>query len=206
MRRSIAWLVVVLACIAPLRSARSAMLGDASVAYSAQRTVTIDGRLYVGMVFHMPGLDRHEQQILGLSEVIILHADSKQGFLVLPEFNGYVAFPFPPLLARFDDRDLRRMPVAHETVNGIHTTKYRVDYVSADGGRARGFVWLSAQGVPMRLDGTVTPSGAARATAIRMELAGVKLGRQDPRLFELPAGFVQLPAAAFDAFFTGKRG
>ena len=205
MRRFAAWLGFLLAA-APLGTAHAAMLGDASVPYSAQRTVTVNGRSFVGMVFHVPGRERHEQQIQGISEVIILDAGAKQGFLVLPELNSYVPFAFPRLMAELDDPGLRRTPVGEETINGIRTTKYRVSHSAADGSEAKGFVWLSGQGVLMRLDGTVVRRGAAHGTAIRLELAGVKLGPQDPGLFRLPPGFVKLPTAALGGLLGGEPG
>ena len=64
--------------------AMATLLGDASVAYRAERTVTVNGKSYAGVVFHTPGHDRHEQKIGGIAEVIILDAAAKQGFLVLP--------------------------------------------------------------------------------------------------------------------------
>jgi len=206
MRRFVLWVVVLLVCGAPFKPASAAMLGDASVSYSAERTVTVNGKSYLGMVFHVPGRERHEQQIQGISEVIILDAGAKQGFLVLPELNSYVAFAFPRLMAELDDSDLRRTPVGQETVNGVPTTKYRVDHTAGDGSRAQGFVWLSGQRVLMRLDGIVARAGAGRGTAIRFELAGVKLGPQDPGLFVLPPGLVKLPSAALEGLLSGKPG
>ncbi len=186
--------------------AMATLLGDASVAYRAERTVTVNGKSYAGVVFHTPGHDRHEQKIGGIAEVIILDAAAKQGFLVLPELGSYVAFAFPTLMAELDDPDLRRNPVGHEKVAGVETTKYKVDYKAADGGRAEGHVWVSAQGVLMQIDGTVSRSSSGKPMAIHMELAQLALGPQDPALFAVPPGLTRLPTEALQALLGGKHG
>jgi hypothetical protein len=207
MRRWVQPVAILLAAIAAQPShAGAAMLGDARVSYSAERTVTVNGRSYVGMVFHVPGRERHEQEIQGIPEVIILDAATKQGLMVLPSLNSYIAFSFPRIMAELDDPALRSSPVGQETVNGVGTTKYRVDHTAADGSHAQGFAWVSGQGVLMRLDGTVTGSGASRGTAIRLELAGLKLGPQNPHLFELPPGLLKLPSGALQGLLGGKSG
>src|SRR5579871_1554351 len=140
--------------------ARAALLGDASVPYSAERVVTVNGRAYSGRVFHTPGHQRHEQTIQGFAQVVLLDASAKRGWLVLPDLKTYVEFAFPKLMADLGDPALRREPVGRETVNGVPTTKYRIDHTAADGTHAEGFLWISAQGVMMRLDGTVARPGA----------------------------------------------
>jgi hypothetical protein len=185
-------------------NARAAMLGDAALSYSARRTVTVDGQSYSGMVFHVPGHERHEQEIAGITEVILLDASAKQGVLLLPSIKAYIDFAFPALMAELDDPALRRVPLGQETVSGVMTTKYRIDHTAADGSQARGFAWVSPQGVLMRIEGIFMRLGAASGTAIRMELAHLKPGPQDRRLFDLPAGLLQLPSAALQTFLTGR--
>jgi hypothetical protein len=205
MRRWIIVLSLLVLAAAPAR-ARVALLGDAAVAYSAERTVTINGRTYTGTVFHIPGRDRDEQEIQGIAEVIILDAAEKQGFLFLPMLKTYVTFAFPPLMAELGDPTLRRSPVGQEMVNGVRTTRYRIDHVAADGSRARGFLWVSARGVLMRLDGTVTRPHGGRPMQLRMELANLAIGPQDPALFQLPPGLVELPSGMLQALLSGKPG
>jgi hypothetical protein len=208
MRRRISAALLVLACLlaghAP--NARAALLGDAGVPYSAERTVTVNGRSYTGMVFHIPGHDRHEQDIQGIAEIVLLDAATSHGWLVLPDLKSYVEFAFPPLLAELGAASLRRTPMGGETVNGVPTTKYRIDHTAADGMQAKGFAWISSDGVLMRLAGTVLRPGATRPTAIRMELDDLRLARQDPALFALPPGLVKLPDAALAPLLGGKSG
>jgi hypothetical protein len=201
------WMVLLsLLLIAAAPSARPRMLGDAAIGYSADRSVTVNGQTYRGMVFHMPGYDRHEQQIHGIAEVIILDAAAKRGYLILPMLKTYMAFAFPQLMADLDEPALRRSPVGHETVNGIRTTKYRIDETAGNGTRARGFVWLSEKGILMRIAGTVTRPGRSKPMTIRMELAKLAVAPQDPALFRLPPGLVKLPSGAIQSLLGGNAG
>jgi hypothetical protein len=207
MRRSRMLVVLVLALAAwPAAGARAALLGDAAVSYRADSTVTVNGRSYAGAVFHIPGRDRHEQQIQGVAEVVILDGTAMRGWLVLPGLSSYVEFTFPQLMAELRAQTLLQAPVGRDTVNGVRTTKYRIDHTSADGLHARGFAWVSADGVLMRLDGTVAQPGASRPTAIRFELDNLRLGRQDRALFELPPGLMQLPGGALAPLLGGRSG
>ena len=206
MRRMVLLLALIFALAFHNRPALARLIGDAALSYSAERIVTVNGRSYTGMVFHIPRHDRHEQEIAGITEVVILDAAARQGWLVLPALKSYVEFAFPALMAELGAPDLRRAPVGQEIVSGVRTTKYRIDHTAADGSRARGFLWVSAQNVLMRLDGTVFRPGAHHGTAIRMELANLAIGPQDPALFELPPGLIKLPSAALQGLLGGHAG
>lgn len=207
MRRSKMLLLLVVAFAAlPAGRARATLLGDAAVSYSANSTVTVNGRSYAGMVFHIPGRDRHEQEIQGIAEVVILDGKAMHGWLVLPRLSSYVEFKFPQLMAELNAQALLRSPIGRETVNGVHTTKYRIDHTAADGMHAKGFAWVSADGVLMRLAGDVTRPGMSHPTAIQLELDNLRLGKQDHALFDLPPGLTRLPGEALAPLLGGRAG
>jgi hypothetical protein len=198
-------LVAALALVAlAMGPARAAMLGDASVPYRAERTVTVDGRTYSGPVMNVPGHQRHEQDLLGMHEVFLLDIKEARGFLVLPSVRTYLEFPFPPLMAELDAPDLLRRPVGPETVAGIATTKYRVDHTAQDGSRAQGFVWVTRTGILMKLEASVTRAHGGRPMEIAMALSQVATGPVDPALFQLPQGLMRLPADALGPLLGGK--
>jgi hypothetical protein len=129
-----------------------------------------------------------------------------RGWLMLPRLSSYVEFTFPQLMAELNAQTLLRSPVGRETVNGVHTTKYRIDHTAADGMRAKGFAWVSANGVLMRLAGDVTRPGMSRPTAIQLELDNLRLGKQDRALFDLPPGLTRLPGEALAPLLGGRAG
>ncbi len=168
---------------------------DAPVSYSATRTVTVNGKVYTGPMFHVPGRERHEQTLLGMQEVFILDDQQSSGVLVMPALKTMVAFPFPALLTSLLASSRGKSGLGEEKIDGIAATKYPVDDTAPDGTRGQGFLWISRRGVLMKMDGTVIAPGGHR-TAIQMVLSDVKEAPQAPALFAPPPGLASLPVEA----------
>jgi hypothetical protein len=191
MRTAIFALVLTMTTAA---SALAMTLGDAKTGFSADRTLIVDGKTYQGKMWTMPGEERHEQNLNGIPAAFVLHNDTPLGELVLPELHTIVEFLLPPELHLFADPRLKRSPVGQESVNGIATTKYAIDETVPEG-HGTGFLWLSDNGIPMKLDGTFTRT-SGRVAHLHWELTHVHLGTQPASLFETPHGFTKLPAEA----------
>ncbi len=188
-------IAVPLAALALITAPASAeTLGDARVGFSAERVLVIDGQSYVGRMWHMPGEQRHEQDLPALKPVFILRAGSAIGDIILPKLHTVVEFALPKELSIFGDPGLLRQPVGQETVNGIATTKYDVDEKMPQG-RAVGSLWLSQDGIPMKCDARVA-TDKGKVSTIRWELRHVKIGTQDPALFDIPRNYAKLPPEA----------
>src|SRR6516162_6992590 len=169
-------------------------LGDARVGFSAERILVVDGHRYVGRMWHMPGEQRHEQELPAISPIFILRAGSAHGDVVLPQLHTVVEFALPKEFALLGNPNLLREPIGQEAVNGIATTKYTIEE-DIPGGHIAGSLWLSRDGIPMRCDGSFEPDKGRRST-IYWELRDVKLGKQDQALFEVPQGYAKLPPEA----------
>jgi hypothetical protein len=191
----VAWLLVLAG------PASAAGLLDAPVSFSAQRSVTVNGRTYIGPMYHVPGQERHEQALFGIQQVYILDDESGEGYLILPGLKTYIQYPFPPLLSALVDNDLAKKPLGEETIAGIPAAKYRVDHTAPDGTHGEGFAWISKRGVLMKLDGTMTAPGGHKTT-IAMVLSDVKEGPQKPALFAAPQGMTELPLEALAPLFN----
>jgi hypothetical protein len=126
--------------------------------------------------------------------VFLLRADSPLGEIVLTSIKTVVEFEIPPELRMLNAAALKQRPIGSETVNGIATTKYAIDK-SVPEGHAEGTLWLSSDGIPMRLAGTFT-SAKGKVSTVRWELSGVKIGPQSAALFEPPKGLAKLPPEA----------
>jgi hypothetical protein len=184
---------LLIALVAP---AGAAMVGDASVPFRAQRSVTVDGRVYTGTLFHTPGHQRHDQDMFGMHEEFLLDTGAAEGDLVLPALKTYVEFPFPAMMADLASPDLLGAPVGSETIATIRTTKYRIDHRAPDGSHATGFLWESREGILMKLDVSIVRAHGGKPLTIAMALSHVEFGPQDPALFALPANYAKLPAEA----------
>ena len=175
-------------------TAGAATLGDALIGFTADRTLVIDGRTYLGKIWTMPGRERHEQAIQAFRPVFLLRTDSPLGEVVLPQLKTIVQFALPPELRILGTPALKKHPVGQETVNGIATTKYAIDETVPEG-HATGTLWLSRDGIPMKLAGSFTAQ-KGKVSNLRWELSHVKIGPQPASLFEAPHGFSKLPPEA----------
>jgi len=131
--------------------AQAETIGDARVGFTAERVLILDGRSFVGRMWHMPGEQRHEQEFPALKPVFILRADKPVGEVVLPQLHTVVEFALPSAAAILSHPDLRR-PVGQESIDGITTTQYLVEDDSPEG-RATGSLWLSRDGIPIKCVG-----------------------------------------------------
>ncbi len=189
--------LIVFALAAPLpaeKGASAETLGDASVGFSAERVLIIDGKSYIGKMWHMPGAQRHEQALPTLKPVFILRTGSALGDAILAPLHTVVEFPLPKEMSLLGDPGLLRAPIAHETINGIATTKYAVAEESP-AGRVTGSLWLSREGIPMRCDASFE-AGRGKVSTIHWELRQVRIGKQDAALFEIPSNYAKLPPEA----------
>jgi len=184
-----------LAVLLPVAAPASAeTLGDARVGFSAERVLVIDGQSYVGRMWHMPGEQRHEQDLPALKPIFILRAGSAIGDIILPKLHTVVEFALPKELSILGNPGLLRKPVGQETVNGIATTKYDLDEKMPQG-TAVGSLWLSEEGIPMKCDARLA-TDKGKVSTIRWELRHVKIGTQDAALFEIPHDYAKLPPEA----------
>ena len=174
--------------------AAGATLGEARIGFSADRVLVIDGHSYRGKIWTMPGKERHEQAIQAFRPVFLLRADNPIGEVVLPQLHTTVQFAMPPELRLLRSPELTKNPAGQETVNGIATTKYRIDQTVPEG-HAEGSLWLSRDGIPMKLAGNFTAKNG-KVSTIRWELDHVKIGPQPAALFEPPEGYSKLPPEA----------
>ncbi|MGH7029574.1 MAG: hypothetical protein ACREE9_02780 [Stellaceae bacterium] len=176
-------------------AAPAGTLGDPRIGFSAERILVFDGHTYIGRIWSMPGEQRHEQDLPSVKPVFILHADSTVGDILLPQLHTAVEFVMPGALAALGRLDRLGKPVGEEQVNGIATTRYTIDKVIPEG-RLSGALWLSADGIPMRCDGSLTRKNS-KVTTVHWELRYVRTGPQDAALFRVPGGYSKLsPQAA----------
>jgi hypothetical protein len=208
MRRLLPVLLLAVVAGAALPGAAAArMLGDPSVPFSADRTLTVGDRSFTGKLYATPGSQRHEQQIAGIDQVIILHGKDARGWLLLPKLNSYVEFWFTPAATELNSDDLLSAKLGEETVNGLRTTKYRIEHQARDGTLADGYIWLTREGIPMRLDGMYRRANGGTPTPIHLELSNVHQGPQNAGLFAIPDNMMKLPGGALAPLLgVGKTG
>jgi hypothetical protein len=185
---------LILFAFLALPAAQAATLGTARIGFSAERILVIDGRRFVGRMWQMPGVQRHEQQLPAVTPVILLFAGRPTGDIVLPSLHTVVPIRLPKAFALLDNPGLLRHPVGHAEIDGMATTRYAIA-VAAPAGRATGSLWLGRDDIPMRVDVKFRATDG-KLTTIRWELRHLRIGPQPAALFAVPRGYQRLPAAA----------
>ena len=85
------------------------------------------------------------------------------------------------------DMDVQMTTVGEETVNGIKTTKSKVIMTKKDGSKFGGFFWTTKDGITVKMD--LLSKEGDKKMRMSQELTNLKVGKQDPKLFEIPPGY-----------------
>jgi hypothetical protein len=79
--------------------------------------------------------------------------------------------------------------VGEETLNGVKVTKYKTIATSTDGKKYGGFSWRTKEGINLKQD-LLYKEGNDKKRMFT-ELNNLKIGKQDPQLFEIPDRFTK---------------
>ena len=77
-----------------------------------------------------------------------------------------------------------------DTVNGIDTTVYDLIAINDDGTRVDGRVWVSAERIVLRAEGTAMESG--KQVGGGYELSNLVTGPHDRSIYQIPAGYQEM--------------
>ncbi|HYC04491.1 MAG TPA: hypothetical protein VED40_14450 [Azospirillaceae bacterium] len=178
--------------------------------YRAAATLSVNGEEVRGTVAHARGMERRETVQDGLRSVLIVRPEQGEAFVLQPESGAAMRLDSGDPEAAPDLAALQRLPAVaegKEKVAGLDTTRYRVSGGNEEGG-FDGMVWATSDGIYARVEGAATDGG--EPVRLRMELAEVKRGAQDPTLFELPPGtslmsFDPIPGRIPEVFRGGGK-
>lgn len=162
------------------------------VEYSADtRMETADG-IMEGVVFHAHGKERREIQAGGDPMTMIIRQDKKIIWMLMPEANAYMEMPLGQSQDKsdFSDYEIEKTVVGKEEINGMMTTKSKVIMTKKDGSKLGGFWWTTKDEIPLKMD-LISVEGQTK-DRIKMELTNVKIGKQDPKLFEIPTDYMNM--------------
>lgn len=185
--------VVVLAAFlttATLRGgAGAAGMPESKVDYSATSTMETEETTMKGKVYHSHGKERRE---MGKDSITIIRPDKKVIWMIMPAQRMYMENRIGQNSGKKDNADTSDMKfettvVGPETVNGIAATKNKVVAKSKDGSAMGGYNWVTKDGIVVKMD--LVAKSAKSKTRIKTELSDLKIGKQDPSLFEIPAGY-----------------
>ncbi len=148
-----------------------------------------DGRpmIFPGKVYFSGGKERRETVTFGHKSIIIWRRDKGVSWILMPdrkmymEQRGGTEKEDPGRMMR--EGNVKLTKLGSERVNGMATTKYKIEVVDKKGRPFEGHLWVTNQKVPVRMEGT------SKGTLFRIDYTNIKIGKQDARLFEIPAGY-----------------
>ena len=185
----------------------AATLPVPKVEYSADRTIETDRGNFTGKIYAARDKQRSEMNMGGMQSVTIIRHDKQIGYLLMPAQHLYREMDVASAKqqAGGQPQDLVDITeVGTETIEGLSTTKYKM--IMKDGS-AGGFMWITQDGIPMKLDAITKekgPKGTEKKTRFTMTLSNLKIGDVDPSVFEVPAGYNAMPS--FGGMMGGQGG
>ena len=200
--------LAVLGSWALAAAAWSAGLEPPRVEYSADQTISSDGHVFESKVYHARDRQRMEMRAAQGAQVFITRHDKKVSWVLMPEQNSYMEMPLAQ--ARKDapndlrDCSMKIRKAGSETVDGHSATRNDIEATCPDNSRYDGSMWITRDGIPVKIDATAR-EGSGKGTRVLVELKNLKIGRQDPALFEVPAGYAKfaIPVFGGPGGFTG---
>ena len=177
-----------------------------TVEYSADRIIETEAGTMTGKVYSARDKDRSETNMRGMQTVMILRRDKQLGYMLMPAQRMYQELDLATAQKQSGSQASDQVEITQagaETVEGHVTTKYKM--VMKDG-TAGGFIWITSDGVPLKMD-MLSKSGGEK-TRMTMTLSNLKVGAQDPQLFEVPGGYKVMPkfgvAGGLSGFMRGR--
>jgi len=161
---------------------------EPKVEYSADSTMEAEGGMTMkSRVYHAPGKQRMEMGGEG-GQVTIMRKDKKVIWMLMGDM--YMETQMNQSDSQDpNDMDVQQTAVGEETVNGVKTTKSKVIATKKDGSKFGGFFWTTKDGITVKMD-LLSKEGKEKHR-ISQELTNLKVGKQDPKLFEIPPGYTK---------------
>lgn len=176
--------------VASAGDVRAAGLAEPKVEYSADQVAGSEGKTMKSRVYHAPGKQRMDMEEGGGQQSIITRADRKLFWIVMPDQKMYMEKSLEE--GKKERRDLTdcsftQKSAGRETVNGIDAAKSEIEVSCPDTSEYSGTMWTSKDGILVKMDAVAKGKGSK--DRFRMELKNLKIGKQDPKLFEVPPGY-----------------
>ena len=184
----------------------SAQPSRPQVEYSADSTIQNEEGTIQQRVYATPTKERKEMLTgAGDGAVQIFRFDSKVMWQVMPSEKMYMEHSMAgkgqgndPSQWTYEDTVM-----GEETLNGVKVTKYKTIATSSDGKKYGGFSWRTKEGISIKQD-LLYKEGNDKKRMLT-ELSNLKIGKQDPKLFEIPDGFQKFDMAGMMGGAMGGR-
>jgi Domain of unknown function (DUF4412) len=174
--------------------AHAGQLSRPQVEYSADSTIQNEDGTIQQHVYVTPTKERKEMLTgAGDGGIQIFRYDTKVMWMLMPSEKMYMENSIMGGQGRGNDPSqwtYEDTAMGEETLNGTKVTKYKTIATSTDGKKFGGFSWRTKEGINLKQD-LLYKEGNDKKRMLT-ELSNLRVGRQDPTLFEIPEGFTKL--------------
>jgi hypothetical protein len=205
--------IVVLIALASLFAWLPAEAGQMSrpqAEYSADARIEDEQGTTQQKIFVTPTKERKEM-LTGSGEgaVMIFRHDTKTMWTLMPSENLYMEYSLAGAHGQGQKNDPSQWTyedtaMGEETLDGIKVTKFKTIATSTDGKKYGGFSWRTKEGINIKQD-LLYKEGNDKKRMLT-ELSNLKIGRQDPKLFEIPDGFTKFDMGGMMGGMMGGPG
>lgn len=186
----------------------SAQQSRPQVEYSADETIQNEDRTIQQHVYVTPTKERKEMLTGGGDGgIMIFRFDTKTLWILMPSEKMYMEQSMSARQGQRDDPSqwtYEDTAMGDETLNGVKVTKYKTIATSTDGKKYGGFSWRTREGINLKQDLLYKEDNEKKR--MLTELSNLKIGRQDPQLFEIPEGFTKLDMGGMMGGMMGRQG
>jgi hypothetical protein len=166
------------------------------VEYSADSVIETAEVSMKGRVHYTPTRERREMVMGsgGDKMITITRHDKKMAWTLMPSEKMYMEMNLAQGNAS-DKSDLSQYKfeqtvIGPETVNGVNTTKSKIVMTGPKGEKMGGFMWTTKENIVVKTDAIAIDKKEKHR--FKTELTNLKVGKQDPKLFEVPAGYQKM--------------
>jgi hypothetical protein len=198
--------VIVLASLFGATTVWSAQLSRPQVEYSADSVMQTEDGTMEQHVYVTPAKERREMLTgEGDGAIQIFRFDSKVMLQLMPSEKMYMEHSMAQNKGNDPSQwDFQETVMGEEVLNGMKVTKYKTIATSTDGKKYGGFSWRTKEGISIKSDLLYKEGNEKKR--MMTELKNVKVGRQDPKLFEVPEGFTKFDMAGMMGGMMGRQG
>jgi len=170
-------------------------LPEPQVEFSADSYVQTGNYTSESKIYRSIDKERRELDLGDSKQVVISRMDKNVIWMLMPAQKMYMEMSLSDQKAKqragdFSYEEVTRTVLGEEMVEGMKTTKSKINVKDSSGTTFQGFMWTTKDGITMKMN-TVTV-GKTQPFQIKMHLKNVKIGKQDPNLFEIPEGYIKM--------------
>lgn len=177
------------------------------VEYSADTMMETAEVSMKGHVNYTPTRERREMVTGsgGDKMIMITRHDKKVAWTLMPADKMYMEMSLAQASAQSKDDTskykIEQTVVGPETLNGVNTTKSKIIMTGPKGEKMGGFMWVTKENIVVKMDAIAIDK--KDKMRFKTELTDLKIGKQDAKLFEVPAGYDKMGMPSFGSLMGG---